>query len=164
MAERTKRCARGITLTERYSELKALRARSVIEAADALTVGIEGSERRSGSFVDGEGFVKFARYLRREISIAQSTNKLRDLDIKLPAHPYLRNAINARTIALKDMNCPTVPGVALLLTPTEDGWDGRFAGESFARRVRVDDSEVKPEDLAFKKAVLASLSATLPKP
>ena len=150
MTERAhlKRAAKRISLTPDY---RAVLARKIIEPADALAERITGSEPRPGSMVDIENFSKFARILRNEISVAVSSGGLEELLLKLPTDLHLARAIIKRTVYPEGAISSKIPGVALVLTPSEEGWTGFFAGENHVKRIKKDPSN---QEETFREAVL----------
>lgn len=146
MTERAKlkRAAKRISLTP-------VLARKIIEPADALAERIAGSEPRPGSMVDIENFSKFARILRNEISVAVSSGGLKELLLKLPTDLHLTRAIIKRTVYPEESMSPKIPGVALVLTPSEEGWTGFFAGESHVRRIKSNPSH---QEERFRREIL----------
>lgn len=150
MTERAdyKRAAKRISLTPGY---RAELARKVIEPAEALAERVAGSEPRPGSMVDIEKFKEFASRLRKEVSVALSSGGLKDLLLKLPESLHLRMAIIKRTVYPEGAISSRIPGVALVLTPSEAGWNGFFAGENHVKRIKKDPSN---QEETFRGAVL----------
>ncbi len=152
MAER-RRGARRITIN---TELRESRARGIIQPTERLAARISGAEPRPGSMVDIESFYKFASKLREEIGVALNSGGLNKFSLPLPDKPHLAEAIVRRTISSPDSTSPGIPGIALVLTPNENGWSGFFAGKNFVRRVKSPATE---EEIVKRNEILDNLTA-----
>lgn len=153
MAERSdkrKRAAKRISLTPAY---RAILARKVLEPADKLANRIAEIEPLAVGLLGTESMPEFASRLRLEISVAYNSGGLSDFSLDLPdvdnIYPLLEKTVS------KEEGSPGIPGIALILKPGDDsGWTGRFAGESHAKRVKVDPSKIEDESLAFRNKIL----------
>lgn len=133
---------------------RKIQARRVIELAAMLTDRIAGSEPIPGSKATRADFAAYAAILRNEMSIAYASGNLRDFQSGLPNIPHLREAVIKRLVYPLGEISPKIPGIALTMTPTEDGWIGFFVGESYVRRVKVDKKDVQKEDIEYSKKII----------